>query len=105
MHAPPDIVESLHSDQRHGPPDIAESLHSDQRYAPPDIVESFVSMCMFCMESNVYGCDPRDCLMFSLSRVVRCSMKPFVLRWQNMFNVFKWSMCSACSMSYSIAVW
>ena len=50
VHAPPDIVESLHSDPRHAPPDIVESLHSDQRHAPPDIVEFIVSMCMFSME-------------------------------------------------------
>ena len=85
VHAPPDIVESLHSDQRHAPPDIVESLHLDQRHAPPDIVESVVFMYMLSMESQVDGCDPSDCLMFSLIRVVHCSINPFVTRWQTMF--------------------
>ena len=39
----------------HAPPDIVESLHSDQRHAPPEIVEFIVPMCMRPMESQVYG--------------------------------------------------
>ena len=53
VHALPDLVESLRSDQRHPPPYIVKSFQSDSDvHAPHDIVEFIVSMCMFSMEGR-----------------------------------------------------
>ena len=72
MHAPPDIVELLHQNQSF---DLRQTLWSDR-----------LPLCACLVRGpRIYCCGPRDCLMFSLIRLVHCSIKPFVMRWQTMF--------------------
>ena len=105
VHAPPDIVEPLHSDKRHDPPDIVESLHSDKRHAPPDIVEFIVSLHVF------YGIPSlwlRSNRLFNVQFNSRCTLLHQTICHalaDYVLSVFQGLRYNACFIFDSLAIW